>query len=73
MVKDETTARKIVAKNLRAARKAARLTQVQLAQEAGVSQQTISHIEQAHIGSTIDTLARCASALNVPLETLFQE
>ncbi|GAA1281897.1 helix-turn-helix domain-containing protein [Saccharothrix xinjiangensis] len=57
---------------LRAARRAAHLTQVQLAKSAQVSQQYISHLETGYDEDcTAETATRIAAALNAPLEDLF--
>lgn len=56
---------------LRALRKARRWTQVQLAQQSGVSQTVISNVETGDIKSTgVENVARLAAALGVPIEEL---
>jgi transcriptional regulator with XRE-family HTH domain len=50
------------------ARKAASLTQVQLAQAASVQQAEISRIERGHANPTVTTLARIAAATGSRLE-----
>lgn len=59
---------------LRTARKIARLTQAQLAQAAGVKQETISQLENNRIQLSrvsYDTVSKIAAALNVTVEELF--
>ena len=70
---EKNYSRALVAANLRAARKAMNITQVELAKASGVSQQTISQIEQEHVSASVDTLGRFALAMHVPLETFFKE
>lgn len=71
--KDRTHARALVAMNLKRERRLVSMTQVQLEQLSGVSQQTISQIEQERVGVTVDTLAQLARAIGVPLAAFFKE
>lgn len=71
--KDRTQARALVAKNLKCERRLVSMTQVQLEESSGVSQQTISQIEQERVGVTVDTLAQLARAIGVPLAAFFKE
>jgi len=58
------TQAKIDAYNLKEARKAANLTQVQVAQAIGVSQNRISRMENGDLGAmSVDSLRRYVSAL----------
>lgn len=52
---------------LRAARKRKMLTQTQAAKMAGVGQDTISRVESGNPGTTVDTLFRLMSALELDL------
>lgn len=57
---------------LKTARKIARLTQAQLAEAAGVKQETISQLEHGRIKQvSYETVAKLAAALNVTVEELF--
>lgn len=53
-------------------RKEQRLTQEQLAEEAGVGRNHIQRIETGAAGSSVDTLIDIAAALNIPLYKLFE-
>lgn len=58
--------------NLRLARKAAQLTQAQLAERAGIEQATVSDLEAGKIRKpSYETVVRLARALNVSAEELF--
>ncbi|MEM9066066.1 MAG: helix-turn-helix transcriptional regulator [Planctomycetota bacterium] len=52
-------------KRVRELREAARLSQEDLAFEAGLHRTAISHIEQATRSSTLETVEKLARALNV--------
>lgn len=67
-----TEARRIVAHNLRAARRKASMTQMDLCEATGVSQQHISQIEQGRASVTVDTLYELARGLNVNFATLLR-
>jgi transcriptional regulator with XRE-family HTH domain len=58
---------------LRAARKAAGMTLLDLSQTAGVSQSLISQVERGLASPSITTLRRFAAALGVPIASLFVE
>ena len=53
-------------------RKAARMTQSQLAERAGVSRQTISDIETGKHDPTISVVLLLARALGVKVDNLFK-
>jgi transcriptional regulator with XRE-family HTH domain len=61
--KDETGIITVVAKNVRALREAAGLSQEELAFEAGVDRTYISQIERRQKNITITVLAKIAAAL----------
>lgn len=73
IAQDRTQARALVALNLKRERRQIGMTQVQLEEASGVSQQTISQIEQERVGVTVDTLAQLARAIGVPLSAFFKE
>jgi len=52
-------------------RRAKGLTQEQLAEKMGVNYQTISRLENANTGISMDTLLSLSKALGVPLSELF--
>lgn len=52
---------------LRAARKKKKLTQAQAAKMAGVGQDTVSRVESGNPGTSIDTLFRLMSVLELDL------
>ena len=54
-------------------RKAQGLTQVQLAEILGISQQTLAHYEVGRLRISVETLANAANALAVSLEELVNE
>ncbi len=62
--------RRALGDNLRAARKAAKLSQEALAELAGLDRQAINRIEQGHQAALVDNLFRIADALGVPLADL---
>lgn len=60
--------------HLKTARKIARLTQTELAELAGVKQETISQLEKGRIQLSrvsYETVSNIAAALNVTVEELF--
>lgn len=58
----EVQARRAMGRAVRAARKSAALTQVQLAKLASIEQAEISRIERGHANPTVATLARIGAA-----------
>ena len=63
--------RKLVGRNVRAAREARRMTQEQLAETTGFSQQYISNLERGLCNPTIVTLHELAQALRLtPVDLL---
>ena len=60
----------VVADNVRALRKAAELSQEELAHEAGVDRTYISQVERRQRNVTIVVLAKIAKALNVTPDRL---
>ncbi|MFD5631566.1 MULTISPECIES: helix-turn-helix domain-containing protein [Streptomycetaceae] len=62
--------RRAVGQNLRAARRAARLTQEELAELSGLDRQAVNRIEQAHQSALLDNLIRLAAGLGIPLAEL---
>ncbi len=64
----EVAARRAVGAAVARARKAARLTQTQVASAASVQQAEISRIECGHANPTVSTLARIAAATGSRLD-----
>ena len=62
---------RLVAENVRSLRKAADLSQEELAHEAGLDRTYISQVERKKRNMTIVVLGRIAAALKVPPERLF--
>ena len=60
----------VVADNVRALRKAAKLSQEELAHEAGVDRTYISQVERRQRNVTIVVLAKIATGLNVTPDKL---
>lgn len=58
---------------LREVREKAELTQASLARLVNSSAPTISRLESGHMAPTLGTLSALATALNVPIATLFQD
>ncbi len=58
--------------NLRKVRTAKRITQENLAVDAGVDRTTISGIERGDFNASVDLLARLADALAVDISLLFE-
>jgi transcriptional regulator with XRE-family HTH domain len=58
---------------LRRIRRAQDITQQRLAESSGVSQQTISKIENGDASPTLATASRLAQALGVHIEELFPQ
>jgi transcriptional regulator with XRE-family HTH domain len=67
---DDTGVIAIAARNVRAARKAAGLSQEQLAYEAGVDRTYVSQVERRLRNVTITVLARIAKALRTTPDKL---
>ena len=65
--------RRLLARNLRRLRLERKLTQDELAADAGVRQALISELESGKIDVRLDTLQRIASALNARLAELLEE
>lgn len=55
---------------LRAARTAAKFTQIELAERVGMDQASISNLERGRVGASVTTLRELARALNVSLKYL---
>ena len=70
---DLQAGRRLLARNLRRLRLERKLTQDELADEAGVRQALISELESGKIDVRFDTLQRIASALNARLAELLDE
>ena len=70
---DLQAGRRLLARNLRRLRLERKLTQDELAAEAGVRQALISELESGKIDVRLDTLQRIASALNARLAELLEE
>jgi len=71
--RDRQTGRRILARNLRRLRLERKLSQEDLAYEAGVRQALISELESGKIDVRLGTLDRLAAALAVRLCDLFEE
>lgn len=61
---------KILGENIRAARVKAGLSQEQLAEKADLSRNYIGNVERAEYKITVETLARIAKALTLPVHDL---
>jgi transcriptional regulator with XRE-family HTH domain len=61
---------KILGENIRTARVKAGLSQEQLAEKADLSRNYIGNVERAEYKITVETLARIAKALNLPVHDL---
>ena len=70
---DLQAGRRLLARNLRRLRLERKLTQDELAAEAGVRQALISEQESGKIDVRLDTLQRIAMALNARLAELLEE
>jgi len=70
---DLQAGRRLLARNLRRLRLERKLTQDELAAEAGVRQALISELESGKIDVRLDTLQRIAMALNARLAELLEE
>ena len=66
-----STIQERIGKRIQQQRDAARLTQAQLADRAGVNAEHISRIERAEKGPSIELLDRVAGALGVSIKALF--
>lgn len=64
------TRRRAIGDEIRAARRAAGLTQEQVALAAGIERHNYGRIEQGHVGARLDSLLLIADALGVPLAEL---
>lgn len=62
--------RRAVGESLRAARRAARLTQEQLAERSGLDRLAVNRIEQGNQSPLLDSLIRLAAGLGIPLSDL---
>lgn len=69
----DPSARTIVARNLRAARGAACLTQAQLAAMTGLATMTVSRAERGTLNLTLDTIQRLARGVGVEMDTLLRD
>ncbi len=67
-----TRPRDCFAANVKALRARQEMTQEQLARAAGLSRDTISKIENRLREPKVETIARLAKGLDVPLELLFR-
>jgi transcriptional regulator with XRE-family HTH domain len=65
--------RATLARNVRTLRAARRLSQMTLAQDAGITPALISAIESRKANPTIDSLQRIADALGIEMAALFVE
>lgn len=63
-------ARKYLAQRIKQARKDCKLTQKQLSEASGLSQKSISDIENGHGNPTFDNLCDLLHALNLSFESL---
>ena len=52
-------------------RKMRQMTQEDLAALVGISQPTLSRLENGEVPVTLETLSKCARALEIPLEQLY--
>jgi transcriptional regulator with XRE-family HTH domain len=66
-----STLRRQFGQRLRQLRKDRKLTQEQLAELTSLSKDQISFLERGKSGTTLDTLAILAEALNIPVKDLF--
>lgn len=67
------SAQELLIENLRAIRLSQNLTQVQLAEKAGLSNTIVGDIEQGRRRPGLQTLEKIANALNVPIAQLFYD
>jgi transcriptional regulator with XRE-family HTH domain len=65
--------RKIFGQNMRAARIKAGLTQAQLAERTGLTQQYVSLVEAGHQNITIDTMAALARVIGRDVSALLRK
>lgn len=65
MASDRSDLRKVVAVNVRTARKAARVSQEKLAEEAGLHRTYVGAIERAERNVSLDNIERLAVALRL--------
>ncbi len=73
MTPQDKTFYKALGKRISEARKAQGLTQVQLAEVLGISQQTMAHYEGGVLRIAVATLAVLAKTLTIPVEELIGE
>jgi DNA-binding XRE family transcriptional regulator len=66
-------ARRNVRMQIKALREERDLTQGALADIAGIDRKTVNRIEMGHFTPNIDTLARLAAALEVPVVALLKD
>lgn len=69
-VPDSTSSQEIIARRVRELRTSQRMTQLQLAERAGVARSQVASIERAQKAPTIRTLEAFASALGVTVDEL---
>jgi transcriptional regulator with XRE-family HTH domain len=69
---DDIEGRAVFAENLRAVRRAHGLSQSKVARASGVEQRHVSAIERRRSNFTLDTAAKLAAGLNVPLWLLLK-
>ncbi len=69
---DPERLRRLVGRHMAERRRALGLTQEQLAVEMGISAQYVSMVERGAQNLAIDSLARFANALGVPVRDLFE-
>jgi len=65
--------RKVVARNLRGARRAVGLSQEALAEKAGVDRSYVSRVETGKVSVGLDTLAELARAVDVAPNELLRD
>ena len=63
----------IILKRLKAAREAARMSQLELSYKSGVSQNMITYIETGKSSPTLTTILKLCNAMNINPASLFQE
>ncbi|MCX5201029.1 helix-turn-helix domain-containing protein [Streptomyces sp. NBC_00237] len=64
------TRRQAIGENIRAARRAAGLTQEQVGLATGIERNNVNRIEQGHASARLDSLLLIADAIGVPLADL---
>jgi transcriptional regulator with XRE-family HTH domain len=63
---------KLLGQRIRAVRKAARLTQEQVAEKAGIAPNFLGYIERGNKRPSLEVTFALAKVLNVPVETFFR-